>query len=198
MPGLSRDVITHRLAIDPTIKPVQQHKRYLSAKRREFVRKEVNTLLEIGHIREVLYPRWLANVVLAPKPPTWRMCVDYTDLNKACPMDPFPLPNINQLVDGTAGCALMSFLDAFRGYHQIFMQEDDEEKTAFTTHEGVFYYRVMAFGLKKSGATYTRMVAKVFKQVLGRNMKAYVDDMIVKSRKAEGHVDDLVEVFYIM
>ncbi|XP_031106330.1 uncharacterized protein LOC116010979 [Ipomoea triloba] len=198
MPGLNREVITHKLAVDPTIKPVQQKKRYLSAERREFVKKEVNTLLEIGYVREVLYPGWLANVVLAPKPPTWRMCVDYTDLNKACPMDPFPLPNIDQLVDETAGCALMSFLDAFRGYHQIFMHEEDEEKTAFTTPEGVFCYRVMAFGLKNSGATYTRMVAKVFKKVLGRNLQAYVDDMIVKSSETDLHTEDLTEVFSIM
>ncbi|XP_019198276.1 PREDICTED: uncharacterized protein LOC109192140 [Ipomoea nil] len=133
MSGLSREVITDKLAVDPKAKPVQQRKRYLAANRREFVKKEVDTLLEIGHIREVIYPTWLENIVLAPKPPTWRMCVDYTDLNKACPMDPFPLPNIDYLVDETAGCALMSFLDAFRGYHQIFMHEDDEEKTAFTT-----------------------------------------------------------------
>ncbi|XP_031090958.1 uncharacterized protein LOC115995951 [Ipomoea triloba] len=198
MPGLSREVITHKLAVDPTIKPIQQKKRYLSAERREFVKKEVNTLLEIGHVREVLYPGWLANVVLAPKPPTWRMCVDYTDLNKACPMDPFPLPNIDQLVDEIAGCALMSFLDAFRGYHQIFMHEEDEEKTAFTTPEGVFCYRVMAFGLKNSGATYTRMVAKVFKKVLSRNLQAYVDYMIVKSSDTDLHTEDLTEVFSIM
>ncbi|XP_019163464.1 PREDICTED: uncharacterized protein LOC109159807 [Ipomoea nil] len=198
MPGLSRDVITHKLAVDPAVKPVQQRKRYLSAERREFVKNEVDTLLEIGHVREVIYPTWLANVVLAPKPPTWRMCVDYTDLNKACPMDPFPLPNIDQLVDETAGCALMSFQDAFRGYHQIFMEEADEEKTVFTTPEGVYCYKVMAFGLKNSGATYTRMVAKLFKQVLGRNLQAYVDDMIVKSTETDLHTDDITDVFSIM
>ncbi len=77
------------------------------------MRTEVNTLLEIGHIREVLYPEWLANVVLAPKPPTWRMCVDYTDLNNACLMDPFPLPNIDQIIDNTTGYKMMSFIDAF-------------------------------------------------------------------------------------
>ncbi|XP_019181627.1 PREDICTED: uncharacterized protein LOC109176676 [Ipomoea nil] len=110
MSSLSREVITHKLAVDPNAKPVQQRKRYSAADRREFVKNEVDTLLEIGHIREVLYPARLANVVLAPKPPTWRMCVDYTDLNKACPMDPFPLPNIDQLGAETAGCALMSFL----------------------------------------------------------------------------------------
>ncbi|XP_019150214.1 PREDICTED: uncharacterized protein LOC109147030 [Ipomoea nil] len=184
MSGLSQEVITDKLAVDPKAKPVQQRKRYLAANRREFVKKEVDTLLEIGHIREVLYPAWLMNVVLAPKPPTWRMCVDYKDLNKAFPMDPFSLPNIDQLVDETAGCALMSFLDAFRGYHQIFMHEDDEEKTAFTTPEWVLCYRVMAYGLKNSGATYIRMVAKEFKKVLARNLQVYVDDMIVKSTEA--------------
>ncbi|CAH9051511.1 unnamed protein product [Cuscuta europaea] len=173
MPGISRKVITHRLTVDPASAPVKQKRRYLSTDR-------------------------LANVVLAQKPPTFRMCVDYTDLNKACPMDPFPLPNIDQLVDETAGCELMSFLDAFRGYHQIFMHEDDAEKTTFMTPEGIFCYLVMAFGLKNSGATYTRMVAKIFRAVLGRTMKAYVDDMIVKSKQATTHADDLQEIFEIM
>ncbi|CAH9143682.1 unnamed protein product [Cuscuta epithymum] len=198
MPGISRDVISHRLDVDTMSKPVKQKKRYMSSDRREFVRKEVGTLLKIGHIKEVKYPEWLANVVLAPKPPTWRMCVDYTDLNKACPMDPFPLPNIDQLVDETAGCELMSFMDAFSGYHQIRMHEEDAEKTSFMTPEGVFCYLVMAFGLKNSGATYTRMISKLFRPVLGRTMEAYVDDMIVKSKRAGTHAVDLAEVFKIM
>ncbi|WP_192819804.1 hypothetical protein, partial [Escherichia coli] len=109
MPGISRRVITHRLSVDPSAKAVQQRRRPLSAERREFVKKEVAMLLSIRHIKEVKYPSWLANVVLAQKPPSFRMCVDYTDLNKACPMDPFPLPNIDQLVDETAGCEIMSY-----------------------------------------------------------------------------------------
>ncbi|VFQ59986.1 unnamed protein product [Cuscuta campestris] len=104
MPGVDPKIICHRLAVDPTHKPVKQKKRFLSSERREFVTKQVTTVQSIGHIREVRYPEWLANVVLAPKGNTWRMCVDYTDLNKACPMDPFPLPNIDQLVYETAGC----------------------------------------------------------------------------------------------
>ncbi|CAH9133280.1 unnamed protein product [Cuscuta epithymum] len=198
MPGISRDVISHRLDVNTMSNPVKQKKRYMSSDRREFVRKEVGTLLKIGHIKEVKYPEWLANVVLAPKPPTWRMCVDYTDLNKACPMDPFLLPNIDQLVDETAGCELMSFIDAFSGYHQIRMHEEDAEKTSFMTPEGVFCYLVMAFGLKNSGATYTRMISKLFRPVLGRTMEAYVDDMIVKSKRAGTHAVDLAEVFKIM
>lgn len=89
---------------------------------REFVKTETTTLLSVGHIREVEYPEWLANVVLAPKPPTFRMCVDHTDLNKACPMDPFSLPSSDQMVDEMSRCELLSFMDAFKGYHKIFMR----------------------------------------------------------------------------
>ena len=87
---------------------------------------EVERLLDAGAIREVFYPRWLANtVVVRKKDGRWRVCIDYTDLNKACPKDPFPLPKIDQLVDATAGYQQMSFLDAYRGYHQIPLHEED-------------------------------------------------------------------------
>ncbi|XP_019181978.1 PREDICTED: uncharacterized protein LOC109177132 [Ipomoea nil] len=198
MPGVDRSIIAHRLAVDPDHRPIVQKKRYLANDRREFVKKEVSTLLAAGHIREVKYPEWLANVVLVPKPPAWRMCVDYTDLNKACPKDPFPLPRIDQLVDETAGSALLSFMDAFRGYHQIFMHLTDEEKTAFLTLDRVYCYRVMPFGLKNAGATYTRMVARLFQNLLGKSMAAYVDDMLVKSREEGKHAGDLADCFQVM
>ncbi|XP_019184278.1 PREDICTED: uncharacterized protein LOC109179169 [Ipomoea nil] len=198
MPGVDRSIIAHRLAVDSDHRPVAQKKRYLANDRREFVKKEVGTLLAAGHIREVKYPEWLANVVLVPKPPAWRMCVDYTDLNKACPKDPFPLPQIDQLVDETAGSALLSFMDAFRGYHQIFMHPADEEKTAFLTPDGVYCYRVMPFGLTNAGATYTRMVARLFQDLLGKSMAAYVDDMLVKSREEAKHAEDLADCFQVM
>ena len=86
------------------------------------------------------------------------MCVDFTDLNKACPKDDFPLPRIDQLVDATSGCALMSFLDAHSGYHQIWMKRGDEEKTSFLTPFGTYCYRRMPFGLKNAGATFTRLI----------------------------------------
>ncbi|XP_019159714.1 PREDICTED: uncharacterized protein LOC109156332 [Ipomoea nil] len=198
MPGVDRSIISHKLAVDPEHRPVVQKKRYLANDRREFVKKEVGTLLAAGHVREVKYPEWLANVVLVPKPPAWRMCVDYTDLNKACPKDPFPLPRIDQLVDETAGSALLSFIDAFRGYHQIFMHPADEEKTAFLTPDGVYYYRVMPFGLKNAGATYTRMVARLFQHLLGKSMAAYVDDMLVKSQEEDKYAEDLADCFKVM
>ena len=102
-------------------------------------------------IREVFYPDWLANVVMVKKSTgKWQMCVDFTDLNIACPKDSFPLPRIDQLVDSTAGHKLLTFKDAFSGYNQIMMDENDQEKTSFITSRGLFCYKVMPFGLKNA------------------------------------------------
>ena len=101
------------------------------------------------------YPEWLANVVMVPKKGgKWRVCVDYIYLNKACPKDSFPLPRIDQIVDATTGHVILSFLDAFSGYHQIPMHPPDVEKTTFITPHGLYYYNVMLFGLKNAGVTF--------------------------------------------
>ena len=101
------------------------------------------------------YPNWLANVILVKKANgKWRMCVDFTNLNKACSKDSFPLPMIDQLMDSTAGHKLLTFMDTFSGYNQIKMAEEDQEKTAFITSQGLYCYKVMPFGLKNAGATY--------------------------------------------
>ena len=137
-----------------------------------------------GFIWEVYYPEWLANVVLVKKANgKWRMCVDFTDLNKVCPEDSFPLPRIDQLVDSTTGHKLLTFMDAFSEYNQIRMAEEDQEKTAFITSQGLYCYKVMPFGLKNVGATYQRLVNKMFSQQIGRNMEVYVDDMLLRVRK---------------
>ena len=108
-----------------------------------------------GAIKEVFYSEWLANtVVVKKKSGKWRICVDFTDLNKAYPKDPFPMPWIDRLVDSTVGHPRMSFLDAFQGYHQIPLAADDQEKTAFVTRIGNYHYKVMHFGLKNAGSTY--------------------------------------------
>nr|KYP73712.1 Retrovirus-related Pol polyprotein from transposon 297 family [Cajanus cajan] len=125
----------------------------------------------------------------------WRMCTDYTNLNKACPKDAFPLPNIDWLVDGASGHKVLTFLDAYSGYNQIPMHPRDEEKMAFITDSANYCYQVMPFGLKNAGATYQRLMNKVFRHQLGRNMEVYVDDMVVKSGDLAKHVADLSEVF---
>ena len=109
------------------------------------------------------YPKWLANVVLVKKANgKWRMCMDFTDLNRACPKDSFPLSRIDQLVDSTAGHKLLTFMDAFSRYNQIRMAKEDQEKTSFITSQGLYCYKVMPFGLKNAGATYQRLVNKMF------------------------------------
>ena len=123
------------------------------------------------------------------------MCIDFTDLNKACPKDSFPLPRIDQLVDSTAGHKLLTFMNAFSGYNQIKIDEEDQEKTAFIMSQGLYYYKVMPFGLKNAGATYQRLVNKMFNKQIGRNMEVYMDDMLVKSKKELAHLDDLRETF---
>ena len=123
------------------------------------------------------------------------MCVDFMDLNKACPKDSFPLPRIDQLVDSTAGHKLLTFMDAFSGYNQIKMAEEDQEKTAFIISQGLYCYNVMPFGLKNVGATYQRLVNKMFNNKIGRNMEVYVDDRLIKSKEELTHLNDLRETF---
>ena len=123
------------------------------------------------------------------------MCVDFTDLNKACPKENYPLPHINQLVDSTACHKLLSFMDAFSGYNQIKMDEVDQEKTSFVTNQGLFCYEVIPFGLKNAGATYQRLVIHMFHPQIGRNVEVSVDDMLVKSLDEGKHLDNLQETF---
>ena len=150
MPGVQREEAEHSLDLDKMVKPVKQRLHRFAHDRKEAIRVEVTRLLAVGFIREVAHPDWLANPVLVKKKNgEWRMCVDYTDLNKHCPMDPFPLPRIDQVVDSTAGCVLLSFLDCYSGYHQIALKESDQEKTSFITPFGAYYYNTMMFGLKR-------------------------------------------------
>nr|KYP73527.1 Transposon Ty3-I Gag-Pol polyprotein [Cajanus cajan] len=123
------------------------------------------------------------------------MCVDYTDWNRACPKDSYPLPSIDRLVDGASGHALLSFLDAYSEYNQIMMYPPDEVHTSFITDHAKYCYRVMPFGLKNARATYQRMMDKVFHQQIRRNMEVYVDDMVVKTTSATDHTTNLAEEF---
>ncbi|KAM0854748.1 hypothetical protein ACQ4PT_050237 [Festuca glaucescens] len=124
-----------------------------------------------------------------------RLSIDFTDLNRACPKDPFPLPRIDQVVDSTAGCDLLCFLDAFSGYHQIKMAIQDEENTSFITSVGCYCYTCMPFGLKNVGAAFQRAMRLCLGSQMGRNVEAYIDDILVKSRDKATMVEDLQETF---
>jgi hypothetical protein len=199
VPRVDSDYIQYRLNVDPHSKPVQQKSRRSAPVHAEAVQKEVERLLQAGAKRELHYPTWLSNIVVVKKKNgKWRLCMDFTNLNQACPKDPFPLSKIDQLVDATAGHDRMSFLDAFQGYHQIALSPEDREKTAFITPLGIYCYKVMPFGLKNAGATYQRMVTRMFKDQIGKTMEIYIDDMVVKSKLSQNHLEDLTETFRIL
>ena len=134
---------------------MSQKKCKLGEERRLATKAEVDKLLNVGFIEEAHYTTWLSNVVLVKKANgKWRMCVDYTDLNKACSRDAYPLPNTDRHVDGTVGNKVLSFLDAYSGYNQIPMATSNMNKTAFITNDANYFYKVMPFGLKNVKATY--------------------------------------------
>ena len=147
-----------------TATPKKQRLRRFSAEKREAIKKELAKLLAAVFIKEVYHREWLANPVLVLKKNNneWRMCVDYTDLNKQYPKDPFGLPRIDQVINLTAGCVLLSFLDCYSGYHQIALKEEDHIKTAIITPFGAYAYKTMSFGLKNVGATYQRAIQLCF------------------------------------
>jgi len=152
--------------------------------------------MKVDFIKTKYYTTWLANVVMVQKSSgTWKICVDYTDLNKACPKDSYPLPTIDRLVDGATGNHILIFLDAYSGYNQIQMHPRDGEKPTFTNDSGNFYYEVMPFDLKNTGAAYQRVMDYVFHDMIGRSVEVYVDDIVVKSDSCEQHIEDLKEVF---
>jgi hypothetical protein len=146
------------------------------------MKREITRLLHVGFIKEVYQPDWLTNPVLVPKiNKDWRMCVNYTDLNKACKKDPFRLPRIDQIMDSTVSCGLLSFLNYYSGYHQIPLKVEDQIKTSFITPFGTFYYTTMPFRLKGIDATYQMAIQQCLHSQIGRNAKAYVDDVVIKT-----------------
>ena len=145
------------------------------------------------------YPEWLANIVMVKKKlGKWRVCVDFTNLNKAYPKDPFPIPRIDQLVDATVGHSWMSFLAAFQGYHQIPLALANQEKTAFVTPTENYHYQVMPFGLKNAGSTYQQMMTRMFESQHGKNIEVYNDNMVVKSKVVAKHLSDLGSIFEVL
>jgi hypothetical protein len=175
---------------------VKQRLRRFNEEKRKVIGEEIHKLLEAGFIKEVHHPEWLANPVLVKKKSgKWRMCVDYTSLNKACPKVPFSLPRIDQIIDSTAGCETLSFLDAFSGYHQIKMKESDQLATSFITPFSIYCYVTMPFSLRNAGAMYQRCMQHIFGEHIRPTIEAYVDDIMVKSKRASNLVANLDTAF---
>jgi hypothetical protein len=175
---------------------MKQKTRKQAQEKQDFIVQEIEKLKKAKLICEVAHPTWIANLVVVPKANgSGHLCVDFTSLNKACPKDPYPLPRIDQIVDSTAGCDLLCFLDAFSGYHQIKMAREDKEKTAFITPCGVYYYVCMPIGLKNAEATFQRLMHKALGAQMGRNAEAYVDGIVVKTCESHTFIEDLEETF---
>ncbi|XP_058092408.1 uncharacterized protein LOC131238830 [Magnolia sinica] len=199
MSGITPEVMVHKLNVDSEHMLVKQKRRAFESERYAAITEEVAKLLDAGFIEEVHCLDWITNVVLIKKAnEKWRVCVDYSDLNKACPKDSFPLSRINQLVDNTAGHELLTFMDVYSGYNQIIMHSSDKQKTTFVTDKGLYCYQVMPFGLKNARVTYQRLVNKMLTQQIGKTMKVYVDDMLVKSIISADHTSNLAETFSII
>jgi hypothetical protein len=196
MLGVPRELIEHSLNVHPQAVLKKQCLQRFAHDKREAIKRKIAKLLAAGFIKEVIHPEWVANPILVRKKNNeWRMCVDYTDLNKHCPKDHFGLLRIDQVVDSTAGCVLLCFLDCYSGYHQIALKEEDQIKTVFITLFGMYAYKTMSFRLKNAGATYQRAIQMCFADQLHRNVEAYVDDVVIKTRNPDGLIADLEETF---
>ncbi|KAJ0948972.1 putative nucleotidyltransferase, Ribonuclease H [Helianthus annuus] len=188
MTGVPRDIAQHCLNIKPSAQPVTQARRSFSEEKAKAMDEQVVELPNAGILREVKYHTWVANPVMVQKHNGgWRMCVDFKDLNKACPRDCYALPEIDKKVDSLASFRWKCFLDCYKGYHQVQMKEEDEDKTAFRTDKGIFCYTKMPFGLRNAGATYQRLMDTVFKDNIGKTVEVYMDDLVIMS-----HGEDLM------
>jgi hypothetical protein len=163
MTGVPRELIKHSLNVHPQTVAKKQRIQRFAHDKREAIKREIAKLLVAGFIKEVIHQEWVANPILVRKQNNeWRMRVDCTDLNKHCPNDHFGLPRIDQVIDLTAGCVLLCFLNFYSGYHQIALKEEDQIKKAFITPFGTYAYKTISFGLKNAGATYHRTIQMCF------------------------------------
>nr|ABA97489.1 retrotransposon protein, putative, unclassified [Oryza sativa Japonica Group] len=195
MPGLSRELVEHRLPIKPGFRPYKQPPRRFNPLLYDRVKEEIDRLLKAGFIRPCRYAEWLSSIVPVEKKGSGkiRVCIDFRDLNKATPKDEYPMPIADMMINDASGHKVISFLDGNAGYNQIFMAEEDMYKTAFWCpgFVGLFEWVIMTFGLKNAGATYQRAMNLIFHDLLGIILEIYIDDIVVKSDGMEGHIADL-------
>ncbi|XP_059663595.1 uncharacterized protein LOC132309293 [Cornus florida] len=198
MPGLPRQLVEHRLPIKEGFRPFKQVPRRMSTEVTMKVKEEIERLLKAGFIRTTRYCDWLSNIVpVVKKNGKIGVCVDFRNLNLAIPKDEYPMPMADQLIDAAAKNEILSFMDGHSGYNQIFIVEDDVNKTAFRCPGaiGTFEWVVMPFGLKNAGATYQRAMNAIFHDMIGKFMEVYIDDVVVKSATKAKHLADLRRSF---
>jgi hypothetical protein len=194
MPRLDRSIVEHLLPLKPGFRPFQQRVRQMKAEVLEEVKKEVEKMITAGFIRPCRYAEWISSIVpVQKKDSRKRVYVDFRDLNRATPKDEYPMPVAETLINAAAGHKMLSFMDGNAGYNQIFMAPEDIHKTVFRVPGavGLFEYVVMTFGLKNAGASYQQAMNYMFHDLIGKMVEIYIDDVVVKSASAEGHLGDL-------
>jgi hypothetical protein len=195
MPGLDRSIVEHRLPIKPGFRPYKQPPRKIYKDEvLADVKKEVERLIKANFIRPCRYVDWISNIFpVYKKNRKMRICINFRDLNRATPMDGYPMPVADLLVDAAAGHKVISFMDGNAGYNQIFMAVEDISKTAFRCpgHIGLFEWIVMTFGLNNAGATYQRAINYIFHELIGKIVEIYIDDIVIKSLDHESHLADV-------
>ncbi|GLJ17613.1 hypothetical protein SUGI_0306670 [Cryptomeria japonica] len=196
MPGLDLDLVMHHLTIKLGAKLVKQKLRKMHPQVALLVKAELKKLLDVRFIHPIDYPEWISNLVPIGKlDRSIRICTNFRDINKAYPKDDFPLPNIDLIVDLTAGHAMLSGMDGFSGYNQIKNTSKDQNKTTFTCPRGNFCWNVMPFGLKNAGATYQRAMTTIFHDLMHVTVEDYVDDLLGRSIDRDTHLDILSVIF---
>jgi hypothetical protein len=198
MPGLSREIVEHRLPIKFGFRPFKQRARTFRPALLPRIKDEIHWLLEADFIRPCRYTEWVSNIVPVEKESgKLRVCIDFRNLNRATPKDEYPMPIVDTLINNASGNRIISFLDGNAGYNQIFMAEEDASKTSFIClgFIGLFEWVVMTFGLKNDGTTYQRAMNLIFHELLGNTVEVYIDDIVVKSAEFSSHIADLRKAF---
>ncbi|KAM2945659.1 hypothetical protein COP2_028548 [Malus domestica] len=202
MPGLDCTLIDHELRIKPGCKPFRQPPRRFSTEVQLDIKDELVRLLKTGFIRTARYVEWLANIVpVLKKSGALRICIDFRNLNLATPKDEYTMPILDLLIDAAANYVILSFMDRHdAGYNQIFIAEADVHKTAFRCPGalGTYKWVIMPFGLKNAGATYQRAMNTIFHDLIGTIIEVYIDDVVIKSKRRQSHLNDLQQAFLRM
>jgi hypothetical protein len=195
MLGIDPKIVEHEITTYLDAKPVRQKIRPVNPKKAAAIKVEVEKLLKADFIYPIHLPQWVSNPVpVNKKQGTIHVCIDFRDLNKACPKDNFPTPFINQIIDEYVGCKAFSFMDGFLGYNQIQIKPEDQHKTTFICPWGTFAYRKMHFGIKNVGATFQWAMSFSFHD-LKHIVEAYLDDLASQSRKRMDHPTHLLLIF---
>jgi hypothetical protein len=195
MSGINPDIVIHEIKTYPDAKPVRQRLRPVQPRKVAAIKLEVKKLLKAGFIYPVALTNWVSNLVsIDKKQGTIRVCVDYRDINKACPKDNFPTPFVDQIGDDCAGSEIFSLMDGFSGYNQINIVPEDQHKTAFICPWGTFAYQKLPFGLKNAGATFQCAMSYAFHDIK-HIVKPYLDDLPTHSMHQVDHPIHLHAIF---